>query len=119
MARRKFSPIFTLNTLESMIEYTINLKHTWENMWDDTKTLGMSKRWQLFTPPPTIVRNKNMGKRTEKNNWQNRWMGDLVMGKCKDRQRKSCNIETNCKHSKGGYGILPLGDVYTRHGFFF
>jgi hypothetical protein len=40
------------------------------------------------------------------------------MGECKDRQRKFYIIETNCKHCKGGYGRLPLGDVYTCHGFF-
>jgi hypothetical protein len=31
-------------------------------------------------------------------------MGGMVMGKCKDRQRKSCIIETNGKHSEGGCG---------------
>ncbi len=44
-------------------------------------------------------------------------MGGLVMGKCKDKQRKFCTTKTNCKHSKGRYGKLPLGDVYTCHGF--
>jgi hypothetical protein len=43
-------------------------------------------------------------------------MGRLTMGK--DRQRKSCNTETNYKYSKGGYGRLPLHDVYTCHEFF-
>jgi hypothetical protein len=41
----------------------------------------------------------------------------MVMGKCKYRQRKSCIIEINYKHFEGGYGKLPLGDVYTWHGF--
>jgi hypothetical protein len=40
------------------------------------------------------------------------------MGKCEDRQRKSCITKTNYRHSEGGYGRLPLGDVYTCHGFF-
>jgi hypothetical protein len=40
-------------------------------------------------------------------------MGNLAMGKCEDRQIKSCIIETNCKHFEGGYGRLPLGDLYT------
>jgi hypothetical protein len=40
------------------------------------------------------------------------------MDECKDRQRKSYIIKTNYKHSEGGYGRLPLGDVYTCHGFF-
>jgi hypothetical protein len=44
-------------------------------------------------------------------------MGGLTMGKCRVRPRKSYNTETNYKHSKGGYGKLPLGDVYTCHGF--
>ncbi len=39
------------------------------------------------------------------------------MGKCENRQRKFCITKTNCKHSKGGYGGLPLGNVYTCHGF--
>ncbi len=46
-------------------------------------------------------------------------MGNLAMGKCENRQRKNYIIETNYKHFKGGYGRLPLGDVYTCHGFFF
>jgi hypothetical protein len=37
------------------------------------------------------------------------------MGKCENKQRKFCIAQTNCKHSKGGYG--RLGDVYTCHGF--
>jgi hypothetical protein len=44
-------------------------------------------------------------------------MGGVVMCKWKYRQKKSYIIETNCKHSKRGYGKLPLGDVYTCHGF--
>jgi hypothetical protein len=45
-------------------------------------------------------------------------MGNLARGECQDKQRKSCNTKTNYKHSKGEYGKLPLGDVYTYHGFF-
>jgi hypothetical protein len=59
-----------------------------------------------------------MGEKMQKNNRQNKWMDGLVMGKCKDRLRKSCNIETNCKHSIWGYGKLPLDNVYTRYRFF-
>ncbi len=33
-------------------------------------------------------------------------MGNLAKGECENRQRKSCITETNCKHSKGGYGRL-------------
>ncbi len=35
----------------------------------------------------------------------NGWFGN---GWMQDRQRKYFNIETNYKHSKGGYGRLPL-----------
>ncbi len=87
-------------------------------MWDDNKTLGMSKKWHSVIPPLTFAGHQNMGKRMEKSNWQNRWMGGLAMGECKNRQRNSCNTKTNCKDSKGGYGTLPLDDVYTCHGFF-
>jgi len=45
-------------------------------------------------------------------------MGGMAMGEWKDRQRKYCIAEINYKHSKGGYGRLPLGNVYRCHGFF-
>ncbi len=38
-------------------------------------------------------------------------MGGMVMDKCKNGQKKSC------KHSKGGYKRLQLGNVYTCNGF--
>jgi hypothetical protein len=44
-------------------------------------------------------------------------MGDMMMGECEDRQRKFWIAQTNYKHYEGGYGKLPLGDVYTCHGF--
>jgi hypothetical protein len=44
-------------------------------------------------------------------------MGSMTMGECKDKQRKFRIIKTNYKHPKGGYGTLPLGNVYTCHGF--
>jgi hypothetical protein len=44
-------------------------------------------------------------------------MDGMGMGECENRQRKSCNTETNYKHSKGGYGRLPLNDVCTWHEF--
>jgi len=53
----------------------------------------------------------------KKTNWQNKWMGDMVKGECKNWQRKSYITQTNYKHYEGGYGRLPLGDVYTWHGF--
>jgi hypothetical protein len=45
-------------------------------------------------------------------------MGNMAMGECKNWQRKFYIAQTNYKHSKRRYGRLPLGDVYTCHGFF-
>jgi len=45
-------------------------------------------------------------------------MGGMAMGECKDKQIKYYIIQTNYKHSKGGYGRVPLGNVYRCHGFF-
>jgi len=45
-------------------------------------------------------------------------MGSMMMGKCQDKQKMFCITQTNYKHFEGGYGKLPLGDVYTCHGFF-
>ncbi len=84
---------------------------------NDNKTLGISKKWHSSTPPPTFAGNQNMKNIMEKGNWQNICMGGVVMGKCKDKQKKSCITKTNCKHSEKGYGRLQLGDVYTCHGF--
>jgi hypothetical protein len=41
----------------------------------------------------------------------------MVMDECKNWQKKSYIVQTNYKHHEGGYGRLPLGDVYTCHGF--
>jgi hypothetical protein len=32
--------------------------------------------------------------------------------------KKSYIVQTNCKHFEGKYGRLPMGNVYTCHGFF-
>ncbi len=57
-----------------------------------------------------------MGNIVEKVNWQNNWMGDMVMGECKNWQRNSCIAQKIYKRTKGGYGKLPMGDVYKCHG---
>ncbi len=87
-------------------------------MWDNNKALAISKKWHFVTPPPAFARNQNMGNIMENKNWQNKWMGNMAMGKCEDSQRKSYITKTNCKHSEGGYGRLPLGNIYTCHGIF-
>jgi hypothetical protein len=58
-----------------------------------------------------------MGKKMEKTNRQNKWMGILAMSECENRPKNIYNTKTNYKHSKGGYGRLPLDNVYTCHGF--
>jgi hypothetical protein len=40
-----------------------------------------------------------MGDIIEKKNWQNKWMGDMVMDKSENRQWKSCITKKNYKHS--------------------
>ncbi len=44
-------------------------------------------------------------------------MGGMAMGECENWQRKSYIAQTNYKHFEGRYGELPLGNVYTCHGF--
>ncbi len=90
-----------------MIEYV-----SWQ------QNLGNVKEMTLNYSPSNICWKLEHGEKNGKSNWQNIWIGDLAMGECENRQRKSYNIETNCKHSKGGYGKLPLGNVYTCRGFF-
>jgi hypothetical protein len=59
-----------------------------------------------------------MGNIMEKGNWQNKWMGDMVMGKCEGRQKNYFHIQTNYKHFQGGYRGLQFFYVYTCNGFF-
>jgi hypothetical protein len=60
-----------------------------------------------------------MGNGIKKENWQNKWMDGMVMGECENWQRKSYIVQKIYKHSKGGYGILPLGNIYTCHEFLY
>jgi hypothetical protein len=39
-------------------------------------------------------------------------MGGMALGECKNRERNFCITQTNYKHYEGGYGRLPLGNVY-------
>jgi hypothetical protein len=67
-------------------------------MWDDKTILGICNKWHPANPPLAIIINQNMGNKMEKDNWQNRWMGDMVMGKCKKKQKESCIAQINYKH---------------------
>ncbi len=86
-------------------------------MQNDKKTIVISKRSHLTKPPQVVARNQNMWIKMEKTNWQNKWIGNMAMGKCEYWQRKFYIDQKNCKHSKRGYGRLPFGDVYTCNGF--
>jgi hypothetical protein len=41
----------------------------------------------------------------------------MVMGECQIDKENLALLETNCKHFKGGYGKLPLGNVHTCYEF--
>ncbi len=41
----------------------------------------------------------------------------MVMDECGNWQKKSHIVQKDCKQSKGGYGILPVGNIYTCHQF--
>ncbi len=49
--------------------------------------------------------------------WKNQVNEQHGDGQMQRLIKKSYIIQTNCKHSKGGYGRLPLGNVYTCHEF--
>jgi hypothetical protein len=86
-----------------MIEYTLISSILDKICEMTTKPCNCPRYDILVTPLLTFAWNQNMGNIMEKNNWQNRWMGNLVMGECEHKQRKSCNIETNCKHFERRY----------------
>ncbi len=41
-----------------------------------------------------------------KGKWQNRWMGDMAMGECENKQRKSCIAQMYCTYFQWRYGRL-------------
>jgi hypothetical protein len=45
-------------------------------------------------------------------------MGGMVMGECKDRQRKFCIAQIDYTHFQGGYGKLQLGGFTHAMDFF-
>ncbi len=48
-------------------------------MWNDKKIIGISERWYQTKPPPNFAWDQNMGNKMEKDNWQNKWMGNMAM----------------------------------------
>jgi hypothetical protein len=43
-----------------------------------------------------------MMNKMEKENWENKWMGGMAMGKSKYKFKKSYIAQTNYKHFEGG-----------------
>ncbi len=41
-----------------------------------------------------------MGKRMENGSWQNKWMGDVAMGKCEDKQKNLALLKQTINISK-------------------
>jgi hypothetical protein len=99
-----------------MIEYTI-ISNILDKIRKMIKTpLKYPRNPTLLDPFKHLLKTRTWGSKWNFF-WQNKWMGDMAMGKCEDWQRKSYIVQKNYKHSKGGYGRLPLGNVYTCHGF--
>ncbi len=95
-----------------------NLKHTIWNMRNDKKTIAISKRFHPIKPlQQTVAINQNTRIKMEKTNWQNKWMGSMAMGECKDWQRKSYVALKNVNILKEDMEDYQLGNVYTCHGF--
>jgi hypothetical protein len=113
MAKRKLSLTVTLNTLEIMIKYTLISNILNRTCEMTKKTIDTSKRWYQIRPPPVFAQNRNMGNIMEKSNWQIRWMGNMVMGKCESRLQKYFHTQTNCKGFQGGYARLCLHMQWT------
>jgi hypothetical protein len=118
MARGRFPPIFTPNTLELMIEYTLissvvnriceMTTKPCEYPRDDTHLPHLQHLLGFRTWG--ITWKKTIDKIDEWVTW--RWANAKI------DKKKSYIIETKYKHSKGGYGRLPLANFYTCHGFF-
>ncbi len=65
-------------------------------------TFGISKKSHLARPLQEVARNQNMMNKMEKENWENKWMGGMAMGKSKYKFKKSYIAQTNYKHFEGG-----------------
>jgi hypothetical protein len=75
------TPNVTLNTLESMIEYTLISSILDKNMWNNKKK-RLEYPWNdiILDPLWNFLKIKTWGTWNEKGNWQNKWMGSMVMG---------------------------------------
>ncbi len=85
MATGKLPPIYTPNTLDSMIGYTLILSILDKICDMTTKPWECPRDKHSITPLVLFVGNQNMRNKMENNNCQNRWMGGMAMGECKYR----------------------------------
>ncbi len=89
MAKRKFTTMVTPNNFETMIEYTL-ISSILNRICEMIKTpLEYPRNRTLLYPLKQLVEIKTWGSKWNKTNWQNKWMGGMVMGECEDWQRKS------------------------------
>jgi len=112
MVRSKLSPIVTSNTLEFVIEYMLissilnriceMTTKPWQYPRDDTWLVPL---WHLLKIRTWGIEWKKAIDKT--NEWVAWWW---QWASAKINQKK---ITLNYKHFQGGYGRLPLGDVYT------
>jgi hypothetical protein len=72
MARGKLPPIYTPNTLESMIEYTLISSILDKICEMTTKPWEYPRDKHSITPPLPFVGNQNMGNKMANNNCQNK-----------------------------------------------
>jgi hypothetical protein len=86
-----------------MIEYML-ISSILHKICEIKKNPRNIQNWHLANRPLTFIKNQNMI--MEKGDWQNKWMGNMVMGECKDKQIIFFIVETNYKHFKGLYGRL-------------
>ncbi len=115
MEKGKLSPIVTLNTLESMIEYML-ISNILERICKMTKQpLEYPRDNTKLDPFMHLLKIRTWGTKW-KSNWQNSGMGGMEMGKCEDGQRKFLHSDTKFEHLQGWYGGLQFVNVYTCNG---
>jgi len=86
-------------------------------MKNDKNTFGICKRSHPVKPLQVVIKNQSMEIIKEKNNLTKQINRQHGNGECEDWQIMFYIAQTNCKHLEGGYGRLPLGNVYICHGF--
>jgi hypothetical protein len=116
MAKRKFIRMVTPNISKTMIEYTLILSILNRICKMTTKPLEYPRDPTLLEPLKNSLEIKTWGiewklffdKTTEWATWQ--WANVKI------NKESFTLFKKKIKHTKGGYGRLPLSNVYTCHG---